>query len=308
MDAMAAADGLNFELPEEIRMLKDTVRKFVDRELIPIERSARDGHKLKPEVRAHLIAKASELGLAGYDVPQRIRRARHGAGRQGDGVGGARPHHRAAVARRRRVRPERQPDPLPPQRSAEAEVPAADDPRRAELVPRADRARRRRRSRRHAHDRGAPRRPLRHQRRQALHHRRRRRALHAADRGDRPRQGLARRHLRLHRRHEGAGRAAVALAGAGGRRPALGDRVRGRQGAGRRPHRRGRRRLPPRAALAQRRPHSPRRARHRRDRALPGARRAATPSSASPSASRWPSGRRCNGCWPTASWSCTSSG
>jgi len=68
-DATAATAGLNFDLPEEIRMLKDTVRKFVDKELIPIERTARDGHKLKPEVRAHLQAKAVELGLAGYDVP-----------------------------------------------------------------------------------------------------------------------------------------------------------------------------------------------------------------------------------------------
>jgi acyl-CoA dehydrogenase len=70
MGATAATDALNFELPEEIRMLKEMVRKFVDRELIPIERSARDGHKLKPEVRAHLVAKANELGLAGYDVPR----------------------------------------------------------------------------------------------------------------------------------------------------------------------------------------------------------------------------------------------
>src|SRR4051794_41961805 len=70
MDTVSAGDGLNFELPEEIRMLKDTVRKFVDRELIPIERTARINNKLKPEVRAHLTAKAKELGLAGYDVPQ----------------------------------------------------------------------------------------------------------------------------------------------------------------------------------------------------------------------------------------------
>jgi acyl-CoA dehydrogenase len=60
---------MNFELPEEIRMLKDTVRKFVDRELIPIERTARDGHKLKPEVLAHLRSRAEELGLTNYDVP-----------------------------------------------------------------------------------------------------------------------------------------------------------------------------------------------------------------------------------------------
>jgi len=65
-----AAAGLNFELPEEIRMLKETVRKFVDKEMIPIERQSRDGHKLKPDVRAHLEAKAKELGLANYDVPR----------------------------------------------------------------------------------------------------------------------------------------------------------------------------------------------------------------------------------------------
>src|SRR5262249_25758920 len=69
-DTAAAADGLNFDLPDEIRMLKETVRKFVDRELIPIERESRIGHKLKPEVRAHLREKAQELGLTGYDVPR----------------------------------------------------------------------------------------------------------------------------------------------------------------------------------------------------------------------------------------------
>ena len=63
------SEGLNFDLPEEIRMLKDTVRRFVDKEMIPIEREARDGHKLKPEVRAELERKAEALGLRGYDVP-----------------------------------------------------------------------------------------------------------------------------------------------------------------------------------------------------------------------------------------------
>src|SRR5262245_56743984 len=69
MHGSAASDELNFELPEEIRLLRDNVRKFVNREMIPIERTARHGHKLKPEVRAHLTAKAKELGLAGYDIP-----------------------------------------------------------------------------------------------------------------------------------------------------------------------------------------------------------------------------------------------
>jgi acyl-CoA dehydrogenase len=69
-DAAAAADGLNFDLPDEIRMLKETVRKFVDRELIPIERTCRTNNKLKAEVQAHLQVRAKELGLAGYDVPR----------------------------------------------------------------------------------------------------------------------------------------------------------------------------------------------------------------------------------------------
>lgn len=61
---------MNFELPEELRMLKETVRKFVDNVLIPVERQARDGHKLKPDVEAHFREKAKELGLQNYDVPQ----------------------------------------------------------------------------------------------------------------------------------------------------------------------------------------------------------------------------------------------
>ena len=61
---------LNFELPLELRMLKDNVRKFVDREMIPIEHETRSGHRLKPEVHAHLRARAVELGLDRYDVPR----------------------------------------------------------------------------------------------------------------------------------------------------------------------------------------------------------------------------------------------
>ena len=63
-------DGMNFDLPEEMRMLKETVRKFVDRELIPIERKSRRGHELIPEVRVDLEAKAESLGLRQFDVPQ----------------------------------------------------------------------------------------------------------------------------------------------------------------------------------------------------------------------------------------------
>ena len=60
---------MDFELPEELRLLKKTVRAFVDRELIPIERTSMDGHRLKPDVRAALEAKAKAAGLWLLDVP-----------------------------------------------------------------------------------------------------------------------------------------------------------------------------------------------------------------------------------------------
>lgn len=61
---------MDFELPEELRMLKETVRRFVDREIIPIEREAYDGYELKLDVRADLEAKAKEIGLWLFDVPE----------------------------------------------------------------------------------------------------------------------------------------------------------------------------------------------------------------------------------------------
>ena len=49
---------MDFELPEDIRLLRETVRKFVDRELIPIEMHSMDGPELKPEYKKSLEAKA----------------------------------------------------------------------------------------------------------------------------------------------------------------------------------------------------------------------------------------------------------
>ena len=60
---------MDFELPEELRLLKKTVRQFVDRELIPIEMEAMDGHRMKPEHRTRVEAKAKEAGLWLLDVP-----------------------------------------------------------------------------------------------------------------------------------------------------------------------------------------------------------------------------------------------
>ena len=61
---------MDFELPEELRLLQKTVRDFVDRELIPIEMQAMDGPAMRPEIRAALERKAKDLGLWHLEVPQ----------------------------------------------------------------------------------------------------------------------------------------------------------------------------------------------------------------------------------------------
>ena len=50
---------MHIELPEELRLLKETVRNFVDRELIPIEMQSMDGPDLKPEIRGRWAAARS---------------------------------------------------------------------------------------------------------------------------------------------------------------------------------------------------------------------------------------------------------
>src|SRR5215475_8310296 len=115
---------MDFELPEELRLLKKTVRTFVDRELIPVEMHSMDGPSLRPEIRADLERKAKELGLWLLDVPREY--------------------------------------------GAEGEVSLPGAARREDHGFRAVGARRRLRSRQHAHHRGAPGRSLRDQRLQAL--------------------------------------------------------------------------------------------------------------------------------------------
>jgi acyl-CoA dehydrogenase len=60
---------MDLELPSDIQILQDTIRKFVDRELIPIEMRAREGGELKPEFRATLEAKAKQFGFWLLDAP-----------------------------------------------------------------------------------------------------------------------------------------------------------------------------------------------------------------------------------------------
>ncbi|MBE7158783.1 MAG: acyl-CoA/acyl-ACP dehydrogenase, partial [Rhodospirillales bacterium] len=65
-----------FELPEEHRMLQDMVAKFIDRDVIPLEKLTLEremsGQKssLPQEEEEKLLAKCRELGLWGLDVPE----------------------------------------------------------------------------------------------------------------------------------------------------------------------------------------------------------------------------------------------
>ena len=68
--ANAGNTTMDFELSEELRMLQETVRRFVDRESIPIEMETMDGPDLKPDVRAQLEGRARELGLWLLDTPE----------------------------------------------------------------------------------------------------------------------------------------------------------------------------------------------------------------------------------------------
>ena len=61
---------MDFELPEELRLLKDNVRRFVDRELIPLERQVVNDFKLQKELPRKLRDKVEGLGLWLFDVPQ----------------------------------------------------------------------------------------------------------------------------------------------------------------------------------------------------------------------------------------------
>ena len=69
---------MEFEIPEEHRMIKDLVARFVREELIPLEPTllAREAHgesiSLTAEERAKVDARSQELGLWGLDAPTDI--------------------------------------------------------------------------------------------------------------------------------------------------------------------------------------------------------------------------------------------
>ena len=70
---------MDFELPESSRMVRDTVARFVQEELVPhesliirreAERGFTDAPIIPPELEATLQEKARNIGLWGIDVPE----------------------------------------------------------------------------------------------------------------------------------------------------------------------------------------------------------------------------------------------
>jgi len=63
--------GVDFNLPEELQLLKETARRFVDKELIPLERECRpEGEEMPERFLRPLQEKARALGFWLLDVPQ----------------------------------------------------------------------------------------------------------------------------------------------------------------------------------------------------------------------------------------------
>ena len=89
---------MDFDLPEELQMLKDTVRKFVDKELIPIEMHTIENMELKPDIRERLEKKTKEMGLWMFDVPEEYGGGGLGSLGASVGLGRAVAHGRAAIA------------------------------------------------------------------------------------------------------------------------------------------------------------------------------------------------------------------
>jgi acyl-CoA dehydrogenase len=60
---------MDFSLPEEVVLVRDAVRRFVDRELMPLETQFKNDHDIPDEVRGHLQAKVRDLGFWALDLP-----------------------------------------------------------------------------------------------------------------------------------------------------------------------------------------------------------------------------------------------
>ncbi|MDO8672088.1 MAG: acyl-CoA dehydrogenase family protein [Dehalococcoidia bacterium] len=71
---------MDFALPDELRMLRTTLRRFVEQELIPLEKDYMHREEgLPPEIRKALEQKVQDLGLWAYSAPVELGGAGLGA-------------------------------------------------------------------------------------------------------------------------------------------------------------------------------------------------------------------------------------
>ena len=62
---------MDFTLPEELRMLRDNLRRYVDKEMIPVEReTTTEDEELKPEWLPKFSKGMKDLGLWMFDIPE----------------------------------------------------------------------------------------------------------------------------------------------------------------------------------------------------------------------------------------------
>jgi acyl-CoA dehydrogenase len=63
---------MDFAIPEELRMLRDSARRFVQQELLPLEPQYANEPDIPDDLRARLQAKARELGFWAFDLPEAL--------------------------------------------------------------------------------------------------------------------------------------------------------------------------------------------------------------------------------------------
>src|SRR5437588_6941708 len=61
---------MDFELPEELRQFKQSLRRFVNSELIPVERDTLADEEIKPHYFERFVAGAKSLGIWMMEVPE----------------------------------------------------------------------------------------------------------------------------------------------------------------------------------------------------------------------------------------------
>ncbi len=60
---------MDFVIPEELSMLRESARRFVAEELMPLEAAHGQAHDIPDDLRARLQARAKELGFWAFDLP-----------------------------------------------------------------------------------------------------------------------------------------------------------------------------------------------------------------------------------------------